>query len=91
MTEQKQKELQLKVEKSQKEGLILYPFDVVTNQETGEYERVLLFEEELTDEHKQYLLQNLVQLFRTLPKDVQDKFVQMVSKTKLTDKLIITN
>lgn len=91
MTEQKQQELQLKVEKAQKEGLMLYPFDIVTNQETGEYERVVLFEEELTDEHKQYLLQNLTQLFRTLPKDVQDKFVQIVSKTKLTDKLIITN
>jgi len=91
MNEQKQQELQLKVEKAQKEGLMLYPFDIVTNQETGEYERVVLFEEELTDEHKQYLLQNLTQLFRTLPKDVQDKFVQIVSKTKLTDKLIITN
>ena len=82
-----QQEIELKAIKAQKEGKHLFPFEVPT--EEGDYELVYLFSEELTKQHKDLLLQQMLQSYSVLPIDIQQDFLKAVTKPKLTDKLII--
>ena len=83
-----QQEIELKFQKAQKENKQLFPFEVPNIK--GEYEIVYLFAEELTKEHKDVLLQQMITSYSTLPTIVQEQFLKAVTKPKLTDKLIIT-
>lgn len=73
--------------KAQKEGRQLFPFERLTDD--NQVEQVYLFAEELTKEHKDLLTQQMVHSYTSLPKDVQQDFLKVVSKPSLKDKLVI--
>ena len=82
-----QEEIKAKFELAQSKGKQLFPFEVEVR--PGEYEEVYLFADELSKQHKDLLLQQFIQSYTVLPKDIQEDFIKIVTKPKLTDKLII--
>ena len=95
-----QEEIEAKVKLAEEQHKFLYPFEIVKNKETNEVETVVLFEEELEQQHKDGILGQFVNTYNSLPKEVQDKFVQILLNTmskivkdnkekKLTDSLEI--